>query len=51
MPEQLRKKYQYYTKAEMSSLREAGYLKDFMDLEAGVKDYVQNYLDKDYLIY
>lgn len=51
MPEQLRKKYQYYTKAEISSLKEAGYSNGFMDLEAGAKDYVQNHLDKDFLIY
>lgn len=51
MPEKLRNKYQYYTKAEMSKLREAGYDKPFMDLEAGALDYVQNHLDKDFLIY
>lgn len=51
MPEKLRNKYQYYTKAEMSKLREAGYNEPFMDLEAGAKDYVQNHLDKDFLIY
>lgn len=51
MPEKLRNKYQYYTKAEMSKLREAGYDKPFMDLEAGARDYVQNHLDKDFLIY
>jgi len=51
MPEQLRKKYQYYTKAEMGKLRGAGYDKPFMNLEEGVKDYVQEHLLKDFLIY
>lgn len=51
MPEKLRNKYQYYTKAEMGKLRAAGYDKPFMDLEAGARDYVQNHLDKDFLIY
>lgn len=51
MPEKLRNKYQYYTKAEMGKLRAAGYDKPFMNLEAGARDYVQNHLDKDFLIY
>lgn len=51
MPEHLKKKYQYYTKAEMSSLREAGYNEIFMDLEVGARDYVLNHLDKDFKIY
>lgn len=46
MPENLKKKYQYYTKAEMSKLREAGYDKEFMDLEAGAGDYVLEHLNK-----
>lgn len=46
MPENLRNKYQYYTKAEMSKLRANGYNKPFADLEAGVKDYVLEYLSK-----
>lgn len=51
MPEHLKKKYQYYTKAEMGKLREVGYSKEFMNLEAGARDYVQNHLDKDFAIY
>ena len=51
MPMHLRKKYQYYTKAEMSKLREAGYDKPFMNLEEGAKDYVQEHLAKDYATY
>jgi len=46
MPPQLRGKYQYFTQAEMTKLRAAGYTKPFFTLEDGVKDYVQNYLAK-----
>lgn len=48
MPEQLRNKYQYYTRAEMQKLREVGYTQPFKDLEAGARDYVQGYLDRGY---
>ena len=48
MPEKLRGKYQYYTKAEMSKLRDIGYTEPFMDLEAGAADYVQNHLVLNY---
>lgn len=51
MPEHLKKKYQYYTKAEMSKLREVGYVKEFMDLEVGARDYVLEHLVKDFEIY
>lgn len=51
MPEHLKEKYQYYTKAEMSKLREAGYSKDFYSLKDGVRDYVSNYLDKKDAVY
>lgn len=44
MPEGLREKYQYYTQAQMSHLREAGYQKSFTSLEEGVKQYIQNHL-------
>lgn len=47
MPDGLKPKYQYYTQAEMSKLREAGYDKPFTSLEDGVKDYVQNYMAKE----
>ncbi len=45
-PEDIRDKYQYFTQAEMSKLRDAGYSKPFTTLEEGVKDYVTNYLVK-----
>jgi ADP-L-glycero-D-manno-heptose 6-epimerase len=44
MPEQLRGKYQYFTEADMRRLRAAGYCGEFTSLEAGVADYVRNYL-------
>ena len=44
MPEALREKYQYFTEADMSKLKAAGYDKEFTSLEEGVKDYVQNYM-------
>jgi len=44
-PEDIRDKYQYFTQADMRKLRQAGYKSPFNDLEAGVKDYIKNYLD------
>lgn len=46
MPIYLRDKYQYFTQAEMTSLRKAGYQDSFMSLEEAVKDYIQ-YLKQD----
>lgn len=51
MPEHLERKYQYYTKAEMRKLREAGYDREFTHLEAGARDYVQNHLNKEFKVY
>ena len=51
MPEKLRGKYQYYTQADMTQLAGVGYPRDFMDVETGVRDYVQIHLTKDYLTY
>ena len=45
-PADIRDKYQYFTEATMAKLRAIGYTQEFMSLEAGVKDYVQNYLAK-----
>lgn len=50
MPDHLRKKYQYYTMAEISKLREVGYKEEFMDIKTGIKDYVQNFLERDFAI-
>jgi ADP-L-glycero-D-manno-heptose 6-epimerase len=41
MPEHLRPRYQYFTEAQMSKLRNAGYRKPFMSLEDAVKDDVE----------
>ena len=46
MPEDLRETYQYFTEANMSKLRKAGYTEPFYSLEEGVDDYVRNYLAK-----
>ncbi len=51
MPNHLKNKYQYYTKAEMNKLYDAGYRNSFMNLEAGIKDYVLRYLNEDYSVY
>lgn len=51
MPETLKEKYQYYTEASMKKLKKAGYKKKFYSLEEGIKDYVQNYLNKDFKLY
>jgi len=45
MPDYLRPKYQYYTQAEMSKLRDAGCAYEFQSLEDSVKDY-STYLEK-----
>jgi len=44
MPEDIRDKYQYFTEADMSKLRSAGYDSPFKTLEEGVDDYVRHYL-------
>jgi len=44
MPEDLKGKYQYFTQADISKLREAGYKENFIGLEEGVKDYIKSYL-------
>lgn len=46
-PKNIRDKYQYYTQAEMLKLEQAGYAEGFVSLEAGVHDYVMNYLMKE----
>lgn len=46
MPEGLILHYQYFTEAKMDRLRNAGYTAEFTPIEAGIKDYVTNYLTK-----
>ncbi len=43
-PEDIRDTYQYFTEANMSKLRAAGYNAPFYSLEEGIADYVGNYL-------
>jgi len=43
-PADIRDKYQYFTEATMSKLNRIGYTKSFHTLEAGISDYVVNYL-------
>ena len=47
MPEALRAKYQYYTKADISKLRATGYDRPVTPLADAVTDYVRNYLVPD----
>ncbi len=44
MPEQLRAHYQYFTEADMSKARAAGFTHAFLSLEDAVADYVRKHL-------
>lgn len=44
MPEKLKGAYQYFTEADMTKLRAAGYNKVFTPLHDGILDYVRNHL-------
>ena len=44
MPEVLRGKYQYFTRADIGKLRATGYANPMTPLPDAVRDYVQNYL-------
>lgn len=46
-PEELRDKYQYFTQANMSKLKTAGYKKPFTTLEEGIDKYIRYYLNSD----
>lgn len=48
MPEILKEKYQYYTKADTGKLRSVGYDKKITPIDEAVTDYVSNYLNTDY---
>ncbi|MBL7106106.1 MAG: ADP-glyceromanno-heptose 6-epimerase [Phycisphaerae bacterium] len=50
MPDSIKNQYQYYTQADITKLRDAGFKKPTTTLEEAIKDYVQNYLQTgDYL--
>jgi ADP-L-glycero-D-manno-heptose 6-epimerase len=51
MPESLSKQYQNFTEADMKNLLKSNLNYEPLTLEDSVKDYVQNYLSKNYLIY
>lgn len=44
MPEAMRDRYQYFTRAGMDKLRQVGYGRPFLSLEDGIGDYVTSYL-------
>ena len=43
-PENIREKYQYFTRANLTRLFSIGYHRPFYTLEEGIADYVKNYL-------
>ena len=43
-PPDIRDTYQYFTEADMAKVRAYGYERPFYTLEAGIEDYVRNYL-------
>lgn len=47
LPEHLAGKYQYFTEADLSKIKKAGYSQPMLSLEDGIADYVKNYLLKD----
>lgn len=51
MPLELRDRYQYFTEAKINKIQEADYKNQPQSLEEGIKDYVQNYLLKDFAHY
>ena len=50
-PEDIREKYQYFTEADMSKLRDAGYSFPFTDLKTGILKYVQEGLEKNHEVH
>jgi len=46
-PVELREKYQYFTQADVSRLRAAGFMTRFTELEEGVRFYVRDFLQRE----
>lgn len=46
IPETIQIHYQYYTCANIEKLRTVGYTKEMTCLEDGIKDYIENYLNR-----
>ena len=44
LPDELRGKYQYFTQADITKLRDTGYTRAMTPLDGAVRDYVQNHL-------
>ena len=44
MPSEIRNQYQYHTCSDTEKIRNAGYYKPSMSLEAGIENYVTQYL-------
>ena len=44
MPKNIKNQYQYLTQADLSNLREIGYIFPFTSLEEGIKDYINTHL-------
>lgn len=44
MPQELQSRYQYYTQADVSKLRNAGYDRPFTEVEEGVARYIKDFL-------
>ncbi len=43
-PESIRENYQYFTEADITKLRSAGFTKEFISLKDGIDEYVSGYL-------
>lgn len=43
-PVEIRKQYQYYTRADIAKLKSLGYRRKFTTLEDGIQDYIRNHL-------
>ncbi len=44
MPDDIKNQYQYFTKADISKIRKAGYSKPASDFNSTIKNYVRNYI-------
>lgn len=44
LPEEIADRYQYFTEADTSALRQGGYDRPFMSVEEGIENYVRRYL-------
>ena len=49
-PEDIRDTYQYFTEADVTKLRQAGYQPSFTSLEEGIDEYVRDYLKNERIL-